>query len=278
MTASILPSPALLLALPRPMSFPITQSFRHGGKGNPEWEAQEINPSGFPAHHPEFWLRLHSEDTPNQFYFSFNFPWPLLWFWTKTDSSRTSQALEGWWGKRRDVQNPHKDVNRETSPQMPSEVWNSHTCHSAFQSLSQSLRPGRKTTTLSPSPNHSVTKAQAPDGRVAAETGGNERQGGGHQNSAFPVSSPQRTGVVLLTGHSSRGQGHSLSPPFECLSPLTSVCLCDARGQKTKKEKKFFFKEESGKQCWWDYKWRPLFPLLLGISLLLSVTTTGGFD
>lgn len=45
--------------------------------------------------------------------------------------------------------------------------------------------------TLSSSPNHSVTKAQAPDRIVAAETEGNERQGEGHENSAFPVNSPQ---------------------------------------------------------------------------------------
>lgn len=41
---------------------------------------------------------------------------------------------------------------------------------------------------LSPSANHSVTKAQAPEGKVAARTEGNDKEGA-HQSSAFPVSS-----------------------------------------------------------------------------------------
>lgn len=58
---------------------------------------------------------------------------------------------------------------------MPSEVGSSHTCHSASQSLSQSLRPGRKATTLTPAPNHSGIKAQGPDRKVAAETEGKDK-------------------------------------------------------------------------------------------------------
>ena len=53
---------------------------------------------------------------------------------------------------------------------------------------------------LSLSLNHSVTKAQAPDRRMAAETEGNERQEGGCQSAAFPVSSPQSDDWSSLLG------------------------------------------------------------------------------
>ena len=125
---------------------------------------------------------------------------------------------------------------------MPSQVWNSHTYHSAFQSLSQSLRPGRKATTMSSSPNHPVTKAQAPDRRVAAETGGDERQGGGHQNSAFPVSSPQRENwngppdLTFLSG----GRALSSALLSNVQSPLT-VYVCVMRG--TRRQREYFPKK-----------------------------------
>lgn len=56
--------------------------------------------------------------------------------------------------------------------------------------------------TLSPSPKHSVTEAQAPDRRVAAETEGDERQEEGHKNSAFPVTSAQSEDQSAVHGPS----------------------------------------------------------------------------
>lgn len=94
--------------------------------------------------------------------------------------------------------------------------------------------------TLGSSPNHSVTKAQAPDRRVAAETEGNERQGEGHQNSAFPVNSPQSEdessvhdpsdGTFLLGGK------RASSSAFLCstVAVPSDLCLCEAGGQKMK--------------------------------------------
>lgn len=87
--------------------------------------------------------------------------------------------------------------------------------------------------TLSSSPNHSVTKAQAPDRIVAAETEGNERQGEGHQNSAFPVNSPQSEDETSVHDPSDGtfllGRKRASSSAFLCSTQSLLTCVCVKR-------------------------------------------------
>lgn len=89
------------------------------------------------------------------------------------------------------------------------------------------------------SPNHSVTKAQAPERRVAAETEGNDN--GEHAGAQpFPSAALRVTAwMVSLIGQNFRGQRGILLP-----TPVTSVCLCEvgARRQKEDQKKKKIWK------------------------------------
>lgn len=87
--------------------------------------------------HPVFWFRPNSKETPDH-PISFRLPHGQLCGPELRINSISPACLHRggrrWW----DAWDPHSDVNHETSMQMPFQVWSSHTCHSAFQSLSQS--------------------------------------------------------------------------------------------------------------------------------------------
>lgn len=123
------------------------------------------------------------------------------------------------------------------------------------------------------SPNHSVTKAQAPERRVAAETEGNDN--GEHAGAQpFPPAPLRVTAwMVSLIGQNFRGQRGNLLP-----TPVTSVCLCEVGARRQKEDQK--------KKKYGSVIFSPLIELKmktfvstfpLGISSLLF-TTVEGFD
>lgn len=83
------------------------------------------------------------------------------------------------------------------------------------------------------SPNHSVTKAQAPERRVAAETEGNDN--GEHAGAQpFPPAALRVTAwMVSLIGQNFQGQRGILLP-----TPVTSVCLCEVGARRQKEDQK----------------------------------------
>ena len=133
-----------------------------------------LHHSGHPPT-PTVWIETQQQRYPKPVPFQFRSPPPRLAIQVVLTKERLTKDQPGTRqvvGRRRDVWDPHSDLNHNSSLQMPAEVGSSYTCHSTSQSLSQSLRPQRKAMALSPSPNHPVIKA---DRRVAAETEGNDK-------------------------------------------------------------------------------------------------------
>lgn len=126
---------------------------------------------------------------------------------------------------------------------------------------------------LSLSPNHSVTKAQAPERRVAAETEGNDN--GEHAGAQPSLPAPLRVTpcMVSLIGQNFQGQRGILLP-----TSVTSVCLWEVGARRQKEDQK---KKKKGSVIF-----SPLIGLKmkafvstfpLGISSLLLITVEG-FD